>query len=478
MNRNNTPVGGGHRANHGRGGILKLGKLADGVSRVLGALSILLLSAGPLLGQESPVLTLRDALDRAREYNPNTRMAENDLALSRVERLQAWGAFFPTLSLNTSTAVNARKRLTAVDDFGNPVENPSGASGWSTGSSTSQSINARLTLFDWGARRRDLETQRATARAREATVSSRLRTLRADVVRAYRAAQNQQALVAVEEELLASREVELETTRRMYDLAGATRVDVLTAELNVQQQEQRIQDAEGQLQQALLRLRTVVGDESIGSFRVDNRIPDPFDPGELDIEALSERAYGSSPSLIEQEARVAVSRAQAQSARRAHWPGLTLNFAAYQSLDRPKWIGFADPFPNESRYGSASFGIEIPIFQNFDNKARIVQAEVSLQNEEETLRQARLQVEEAVRGRFIALQTAQQSYLITVRSREIAQERLSLGREQYRLGSRTFAELQLDIDAAAQAERAVINQLFALERALADLEETVGEELR
>jgi len=87
-------------------------------------------------------------------------------------------------------------------------------------------------------------------------------------------------------------------------------------------------------------------------------------------------------------------------------------------------------------------------------------------------------VEEAVQSRLIALETAHQSYLITLRSREIAQERLRLGREQFRLGSRTFTELQQDIDAASQAERAVINQLFALERALADLEEMVGEELR
>jgi hypothetical protein len=87
-------------------------------------------------------------------------------------------------------------------------------------------------------------------------------------------------------------------------------------------------------------------------------------------------------------------------------------------------------------------------------------------------------VEELVRARFIALQTAYESYLISVRSRDIAQERLRLGREQFRLGSRTFVELQQDIDAASQAERAVTNQFFVLERALADLEEIVGEELR
>jgi outer membrane protein TolC len=118
------------------------------------------------------------------------------------------------------------------------------------------------------------------------------------------------------------------------------------------------------------------------------------------------------------------------------------------------------------------------VFQGFTNKSRIVQSEVALVNQEETLREFRLIVEEQVRSALIGVETAYQSYMITVTSREIAQERLRLGREQFRLGSRTFTELQQDIDAASQAERAVINQLFALERALADLEEIVGEELR
>jgi outer membrane protein TolC len=155
-----------------------------------------------------------------------------------------------------------------------------------------------------------------------------------------------------------------------------------------------------------------------------------------------------------------------------------ISFNARQSTFGDDYGGFLDAFPDRARSGGASFGITIPILQGFNNKARIVQAEVSLVNQEEALRETQLLVEEAVQSRLIGLETAHQSYLITLRSREIAQERLRLGREQFRLGSRTFAELQQDIDAASQAERAVINQLFALEQALANLEEMVGEELR
>jgi len=323
-----------------------------------------------------------------------------------------------------------------------------------------------------------MAAQKARERASEASVISQSRTLRADVIRAYRAAQNQVALLAVEQSLLASRQLDLETSTRMFELAGASRVDVLTAELEVQRQEQRIRESEGQVDQALLGIRTVVGDPDLNLFQVDGAPPGAFDPSGLDPESLAQVAFSSNPNLIVQEANVDVRRAQAQSARRAHWPPLTISFSARQGTYGDEYGGFLAPFPNDSRSGGASFGITIPIFQGFDNKATIVRAEVSLVNQEEVLRETQLVVEEAVRSRLIALETAHQSYLITLTSRDIAQERLRLGREQFRLGSRTFTELQQDIDAASQAERAVINQLFALEQALANLEEIVGEELR
>ncbi len=464
------------RAPGASGGGRMGGRLLVAARGVLTAGVLTLLSLAPAAAQAGTTLTMEEALLRAGEHNPAYRRALNDLELSRAERLQALGAFLPRFSLNTRTGVSLNRQLIATDNFGNPIENP--FTDWKTSSSTSQSLDASLTLFNWGARSRDLDTQRAQARAREATLTARLRTLRADVVRAYRAAQQEQALLSVEEELLANRQNDLEMARRMFELAGASRVDVLTAELNVQQQEQRIQDARGQLQQALLRLRTVVGDETLEDFSVSRTLPEPFDPAGLQPRELADRAYSSSPTLIEQDAQLEVSRAQAQSARRSHWPGITLFFSGFQSLYGDDWDGFADPWPDRSRSGSSSFGITIPIFQGFDNHARIVQAEVALSNQEETVREARLVVEEAVEARFIAVRTAYQSYLISVRSEEIAGERLRLGREQFRLGSRTFTELQQDIQAAADAGRAVITQFFLLEEALANLEEMVGEELR
>jgi len=433
-------------------------------------------SPGTGRSQEAPVLSLDQALERAIENNPQYLQALNDLELNEVDRLVVLGEYLPRLQFSTGTGVSFNRQLIATDEFGNPVENP--ITEWRTSSSTSQSLSGSVQVWDWGARGRSRATQQATARSREAGVTAQLRTLRASVEGAYRNAQYQGALLVLERQLLAGRELDLQTTQRRFELAGASRVDVLTAQLNVRQQEQRIREAEGQLERALLSLRTVIGDPDLVIGGVEETLPQPFDPRTLDSRDVVETGLSSSPRLIEQEASLAVTRAQAESSRRSHWPGLTISFSGSQSTFGDQLTGMVDPFPDRSRSSGASFGLSIPIFQGFTNKQRIVQAEVSLANAEETLKGVRLQVEELVNSRFIALQTAYQSYEISLNSREIAQERLRLAQEQYlRLGTRSFVELQQDIDAAAQAERGVINQLFSLVQARVDLEETVGQTL-
>jgi outer membrane protein len=428
--------------------------------------------SNPLSGQERPVLSLEDALQRARRHNPDYRMAQNDLELSRVGRKEAWGAFLPNLNLQAGSGLSFDRQLISTDFFGNPIENP--VTEWQTSSSSSQYLGGSITLFEGGQRFHDLNVQGAQARAREATVASRLRTLQAEVVQIYHRAQAQQATLRVEEDLLEGRRLDLELTRRMFDLAGATRVEVLAAELNVRRQELRIEQTLAQLQQSLLSLHSVIGDPELAAFALSEVLPEPFDPAALDAGDLVARAQASSPLILQQMAQLEVGVAQAKAARGSRWPSLSMSFGFNQRTFALEKGALFDPWPDQGRYGSTSFSLTIPIFSRFQTSARIAEAQVAADNAQENLRKARLQVEEEARSRLIALQTAYQGYQIALRSREIAQERLRLAREQFRLGSRTFNELQRDIDDAASAEREVITQLFGFVEAQANLEETVG----
>lgn len=425
------------------------------------------------MAQSGPTLSLSDALDRARQHNPDYRMAQNDLELSRTGKREAWGAFLPSLNLQAGTGVSFDRQLVSTDFFGNPIENP--VSEWQTSSSSTQYLGGNITLFEGGQRFHQLSVQGAQALVREATVSSRLRGVRGEVIRVYQRAQAQQALLQVEEELLQGRHLDLEMTRRMYDLAGATRVEVLAAELNVQRQDQRIQQTMAQLEQGLLSLRRTIGDPALPEFGLSEDTPAPFDPQALDPETLVAWALASNPQIHQQRAQLDVGAAQARVARGSRWPTLSLSFGFTQRTFAPEQDALFDLYPDQGRYGSTSLNMSIPVFSRFQNSARIAEAQVGLDNAQENLRKTHLQVEEEVRSRLIALRTAHQGYEIALRSREIAQERLRLAREQFRLGSRTFSELQRDIDDGANAEREVINQLFGFLEARVNLEETVGD---
>ena len=425
------------------------------------------------MAQSGPTLSLSDALDRARQHNPDYRMAQNELELSRTGKREAWGAFLPSLNLQAGTGVSFDRQLVSTDFFGNPIENP--VSEWQTSSSSTQYLGGNITLFEGGQRFHQLSVQGAQALVREATVSSRLRGVRGEVIRVYQRAQAQQALLQVEEELLQGRHLDLEMTRRMYDLAGATRVEVLAAELNVQRQDQRIQQTMAQLEQGLLSLRRTIGDPALPEFGLSEDTPAPFDPQALDPETLVAWALASNPQIHQQRAQLDVGAAQARVARGSRWPTLSLSFGFTQRTFAPEQDALFDLYPDQGRYGSTSLNMSIPVFSRFQNSARIAEAQVGLDNAQENLRKTHLQVEEEVRSRLIALRTAHQGYEIALRSREIAQERLRLAREQFRLGSRTFSELQRDIDDGANAEREVINQLFGFLEARVNLEETVGD---
>lgn len=437
------------------------------------ALPLVFTMASPVFGQSGTVLTLEDALGRAQQHNPDYRIARNELELSQTGRREAWGAFLPSLSLTAGTGVSWDRQLVSRDNFGQPIENP--FTEWRTSSSSSQSLGGSLSLFEGGRRFRDLAVQDADARLREATAASRLRTVRGQVIRVYSQAQAQQARLQVEEGLLTAREQDLELTRRMYDLAGATRVEVLAAELNVQRQEQRIQTTLAALEQGLLSLRSAIGDPEMGRIQLSSQGPVPFDPVQLDVEALVRIAMESSPTLVQQLAQVDRSSAATQAAKSSRLPSINLSFGVNQQNFAQEKDALFDVFPDQGRYGSMRLSLSVPVFTGFQNSARIAEAQVARDNALETLRKTRLQVEEEVRSRFISLETGWAGYQIALRSQEIAEERLRLAREQFRLGSRTFSELQRDIDDAANAEREVINQLFGFAEARANLEETVGD---
>ena len=431
-----------------------------------------LFAAAPLEAQELPVLSLEDALELARQNNPVLRQAINNLELTPAGMRAAWGAFLPDLSLNFGTGVTLNRRLQAEDFFGNPIANPNVE--WVTNSSSSQTISAGIALFEGGGRFHQRGAERARGIARERSVEAELTDTYGRVANSFYQTIRHSDLLELELAILEGKRVDLESTRRLFELAVGTQVDVLGAELEVQRQERAVREAQNEHAKALLSLRAEIAAPDVDDFTTRGTPPEPFDPEALDEAVLISRASDLSPRLRQRQAEVDVGRASLSAQRSARWPTLRLNTNFNQNAYAQDYGAAFKPFSDDSRYASARVSVSLPVFTGFSTERNIAEAQVQLANAEEQMRQTRLETERDVRSRLIDLRGAWDSYRLAERSSEIAEERLRLAREGYRLTTVTFSDLQLAIEGAANERRTAINARYDFAVARIALEQVVG----
>lgn len=446
------------------------------------AAMVTLVVPAPASGQDTQPDTLRLSLDEAMRLaeggNPGFRRADNAVGLNSVESRATWlSELVPQVNLqlfNTNFTGNLQRR--AVDNFGNPIENPT--ADWNYFSRTTQALN-----LSWSFQGRSLfDTHRRQAlvnRDRDLARGAALSELQIEVQRRYIDALEQRELMQAEEDLIAARRVDQDVASRLFSLAIRTRVDVLNAELALEQQSLAHRRQQGAFERALLALRTTLGTDGPEALDLE---PEPlpiFDPSGLDTDALARRALDANPAL--RRADVAVRQASLGVAehRNNWWPQVSMGFDLVRRAQQPSDGALFDVSFDEDLDRAFFLQLSLPVFNGFFEKRRDAQrADVELDNQREADREARLGVEESVRGSRLELANQWETLRLAERSLEIAEEALRLAREEYRLGARSFEDLRASFDQEAETRRQVIAARYAFVDALLDLEEAVGEPVR
>jgi len=449
------------------------------VSSMAAAAAVLL---GPLAGpvaaqQPGDPLTLDEALTIARVQNPSVRQATNQLSLNEPERWNfLFGELMPSVSLNAfSTGYNGNVQRRATDNFGNPIESPT--ADWVYFSNTRQDLTLSWqvsgpSIFNAMDRREN------TLESRSAGVEAAQWTLRGQIHRQFFEAQEQTALLEVEEALLDGRQIDYESAEQRFELAGVSRVEVLNAEVQIQQQQIAIEQQRGAREQALLTLRQTLGGEEVPGI-AEESLP-IFEPALLDAERLVGTALSNNPDLRSARANVSDARIQVRESRESWWPTLGVSYRLSRNAQDRETSALLDLGYDEIDIGQ-NFGVTLS-FNAFDNffgmREQQASSRVQLANREITLDQEQLQVEADVRSNLVALQNAWRTLQIADRSEEIAQQATALAREEYALGLLTFEELQETVEQEATARRQALTSRYAFVDALIALEESVGVPVR
>jgi outer membrane protein TolC len=439
-------------------------------------IGVVLCTGFPRAASAQDRITLDEAMAIARRSNPTYQQAAVALDLNSVESRATWAnQVLPTVDLNLlRTGFGGNRIRQSTDFFGNPVENP--ITDWVYNSSTSQGLTLNWTIrgtsiFDAAAR------QSRTNLDRSLGLRTAAWTLESEVRRRFYDALEQQALLEVEESIGEARRVDLESARRLFEIAQRSRVDVLNAELQVEQQELNTREQVSRYEQAVLALRTYMGDPDMADFELAAIDPPVFDPAGLEVGTLVALAMRENPTLMEAESSVAGARLGVREARQSWYPNLNLAFDYGRLAQTREAEAFLDFTPQSAEWQSSfSVFISLPVLNNFfGDRAEQARAQVEVDRQELALRDRRLQVEETVRTQLITLRNQFQSLSLAQRSLEIAGEAVALAREEYRLGTRTFEQLQEAVTQLADARRQVIQTRYTFVDALLTLEEAVGQ---
>lgn len=436
--------------------------------------ALFLLVVSPAKAQEErPTMTLDEAVMVARQRNPAFRRVQFGIRDAESRVLAAYGRFLPDLSVNMGWSGTRRTTTIGQDDFGGTiVENQSRTF---TSSSASQGISTSLTLFDGFQNLNGVRAARKAVEAAEADVSVQELALVADVSRAFYQSLLAEKQVTIEEQLLQSAREDLGRQERLFTVASSDRVDVLTAELRVAQQDQSLERAISQAKKArLVVLRQLGTLGEVVDFEPAGDLPDVFDPAVFDGDELVAVAIAGHPSVSRSEAQLAQQGRLLAQARADRLPSITANGSYGRSSGTDGYSSLFDLNPNASRGFNFGFNISLPIFQRFGMTQSASAARVAVDQAEENAWEIRLQIEQEVRSALIDLQNAFTAFRIQMRSRDLNRTRLGLAQEQYRLGAATFIDLQRYLDDVATAERDLVNRQLDFATARVTLEQQVG----
>jgi len=447
--------------------VIRAGRVLHQPARFAGAVALLCAAAlvAPLPAAAQETVSLEQALRTALTLNPNIESAGAAAAAATSSRWADW-----TLSQTDFTTV------TFVDPTGvsQTLDDPITA----TRKSSSASLSFGLALLN-PERIANVKSGAARENAADFRLTAAERVVIRDVKRSYFEALKQTQLLEVSQRQLGARRQDFELTQQRYRIAAASRSDLLGAEMDLSDAEIRVLDSEDALSRALRQLQVTLGvpvtDTDLGSIGVIDvdRVPDA---APLNADALVVSALAANPNLLALREDRRAASSDLWSAKATYLPRIDIGYTFGRSKELGRDESLLDFSPANTSDGFVISG-SWNLFSGFTRKRQTAQADQQQRQAAAQLTAQQLQLEKDVRDLVKELKRRSQRLTILERNVQLAGERLELSREQYRLGSIPYFNLQQAIDRLTLTEQSLFQERYDYLIGWANLEEKVGGDL-
>jgi outer membrane protein len=402
------------------------------------------------------ILSLEEALDRARHVSPDVARQNGAVRSARSGEHVALGSYLPTLSLE-SGAARAGAAVAAA-----PITPTYAGNAYSAG------LIASINVYTGGRLGAERKQARAEREAAEANLVATNYDLRFTVDTTFLGVLRAEALARVAQaRLIRAKGAERDAASRLA--AGTTtRSDDLRAALEVMSAEQALLEARSAHVSASVALGRLTGlGGRVGAREDDSSVVRPLSVPEDSVLAEIER---TSPDVKAAEATAAATSAGVSSAKSHYQPYISAAGGYSYLRQQPELL-------NDGGTWVARIGLSYPLFDGFVRGDEVTRARA----DEETARVSNLDTHRFVRASAIRLLT---NLAVERRRMTLSEQAVALAREdlrvqdaRYREGATTQLERLTSELALVNAEQDAVTARFDYAVARAELEALAGRTL-
>jgi outer membrane protein len=441
-------------------------------------------------------ITYEEAVRLALERNYQLRRAQNDVTSQSISIDRNRAEFYPNLSLSVGGG----------RDFGRNFSQTQGEIVSRTSSEANVGAQSQVNLFNGFRDDATLDEAQARMQAASGTVQRTRREVAYRVLQRYIALAQHRALVDVRRQQLELRRQQLEQTQAQIEVGEKAPSAVYQIQADVAAARQDLVQARRDADLSQTELVRLLVLDPFGSYTFQTgSLDDRLDaaaatPASYQLDRLLTRAYQQREDLHARQAGVAADEQGVRAAQSGFWPRLDLSLSYgsnWNSLSRRAVEGTGQdpdvveitpdggsapitlPVPGTGsapqttqtpffdqldarRGGGLSLSLSYPLFDRFQTRYQVEQAQVQLENarfQKELLRQ---DIAVEARQALVAYRNARTSLEVAAERLQAARRAQEAAQERYRLGAATYVELADANTSLAQAQSSRVRARYDL----------------
>jgi len=418
---------------------------------------VLTLSIYQVRAQE--ILTIDRAIQIALENNFDIQVAKKSNEINQNNIYVGNAGLLPRVSVNAS---HSESNNTNQLNFAPPDQDDIDASGVGSDASAA-SIDLAYTLFDGLGNVYQYRKLKSLGDGSEVQTKIAVENTLTQTVASYLEVARLSEAYSISVETTDISKDRYERAKTRYEYGNALKIDLLTAEVDLNSDSVSLSQAELNLRNGKRNLNLLLARDPGIDYEVDLDIEINEN---MILDEVMEKAKANNSSLLLSQTDLSTAELDMKIARSSQMPRLTLN-GSYGYNRTSSDVGF---ILSQSNLGfNAGLGLSMDIFDGNRKRKTIQNSKIAFETYETRMDQTEMQVEKNVMNAYDVYQNS--LYLLEVEQRNLATSQLNFDRNQeaYNLGQVTNTQLrdaQLNL---AQARTRINNLSFTAKLALVEL---------